>query len=637
MPRNRPRTTVKAAWSEEDLLNAKTAIERGMSKRKAAITHNIPFTTLRDRLKNENMSRPQLGRKPIFNQQQERDIAEQVKLLGSLYYGLTIADLRKIVYKYAELNNIKNNFDTNSKTAGMDWVQGFMRRNPSVSLRKAEATSLNRVSAFNKEEITLFYNLLGNLMEKHKFTPNNIYNADETGVTTVTDPGKVLAEKGQRRVGAVTSSERGKNITVMCAMSAAGNFIPPMFIFPRQRMTQLLEKDGPSGAMYTNSKNGWINEDIFVEWLKHFAAYAKPTQESPVLLILDNHSSHISLPAFNFCKKNHIVMISIPPHSSHRTQPLDVSFYGPLKATYRHECNMHMKTHLMARITPYDVAGLFNKAYAQVANISKGEAGFRATGIYPLNPNVFTEQDFLAASLMAQNSDQPNQIENVQNNSESVQSSDVATNHESTSHLPSPLLLETLSLEHESHVPSPAIPSNTTESTATKSPVPGQSNQNEQKLTSVAFSDIARTPTVASTSKSGQTRRKQHATLLTATPLKRVLEEKDNKKKAKKNKTENKIKPKKTTKDKKAKAKSYKRKVLQESSTESEREDNICDDDSDDDMDEDDKYNICNICEEFGKNNEVWYRCTVCGLWSHAMCSGWDSAEGYICDLCTKD
>ncbi|CAG4918332.1 unnamed protein product [Colias eurytheme] len=102
-------------------------------------------------------------------------------------------------------------------------------------------------------------------------------------------------------------------------MSAAGNFIPPMFIFARQRMTPLLEKDGPSGALHTNSKNGWINEDLFVTWLKHFAAFAKPTQESPVLLIMDNHSSHISLQGFNFCKENHITMLSIPPHSSHRT------------------------------------------------------------------------------------------------------------------------------------------------------------------------------------------------------------------------------------------------------------------------------------------------------------------------------
>lgn len=48
-------------------------------------------------------------------------------------------------------------------------------------------------------------------------------------------------------MGAVTSGEQGNNITVMGAMSAVGNFIPPIFIFSRQRMTQLLEKDGPPG------------------------------------------------------------------------------------------------------------------------------------------------------------------------------------------------------------------------------------------------------------------------------------------------------------------------------------------------------------------------------------------------------
>lgn len=69
------------------------------------------------------------------------------------------------------------------------------------------ATSLNCVSAFNKKEITHIYLKLAELMEKYRLLPYNIYFADETCITTVTDPGKFLAEKGQRRVGAVTSGE----------------------------------------------------------------------------------------------------------------------------------------------------------------------------------------------------------------------------------------------------------------------------------------------------------------------------------------------------------------------------------------------------------------------------------------------
>lgn len=47
-------------------------------KRKAAKQYTIPFNTLRDRLKNESMSNPRLGRNPVFTQRQDTEIAEQV-------------------------------------------------------------------------------------------------------------------------------------------------------------------------------------------------------------------------------------------------------------------------------------------------------------------------------------------------------------------------------------------------------------------------------------------------------------------------------------------------------------------------------------------------------------------------------
>ncbi|GBP15524.1 hypothetical protein EVAR_9302_1 [Eumeta japonica] len=63
---------------------------------------------------------------------------------------------------------------------------------------------------------------------------------------------------------------------------------------------------------------------------------------------------------------------------------------------------------------------------------------------------------------------------------------------------------------------------------------------------------------------------------------------------------------------------------------------NICDDDKDDDLENINETgtSTCLICTEFERNNEIWYRCTVCELWAHADCPGWDSTEGYVCDNC---
>ena len=66
--------------------------------------------------------------------------------------------------------------------------------------------------------------------------------------------------------------------------------------------------------------------------LKNFAQFTHASHYNKMLLILDNHSTHCSAEAYDICREKWIVMVSLPPHKSHRLQPLDVVFYSPLKA-----------------------------------------------------------------------------------------------------------------------------------------------------------------------------------------------------------------------------------------------------------------------------------------------------------------
>jgi hypothetical protein len=53
-----------------------------------------------------------------------------------------------------------------------------------------------------------------------------------------------------------------------------------------------------------------------------------------------------------------------------------------------------MKVKAQRIIRPDEFAALFDNAYSTLDTIVKGLSGFKATGIYPLNPNVFTDEDF---------------------------------------------------------------------------------------------------------------------------------------------------------------------------------------------------------------------------------------------------
>ena len=70
-------------------------------------------------------------------------------------------------------------------------------------------------------------------MDRFHIQPDQIYNLDETGMTPVQTPRHVLAEKSIKQVGSLTSAERGQLITLICVISATGNNIPPLLIFPR--------------------------------------------------------------------------------------------------------------------------------------------------------------------------------------------------------------------------------------------------------------------------------------------------------------------------------------------------------------------------------------------------------------------
>lgn len=81
---------------------------------------------------------------------------------------------------------------------------------PKLSIRKPEATSLGRIAGFNKNSVALFFEHLNEVLVKHKFEPHRIYNVDETGISTVPTPNKIVGPKGVKQLGKAVSWERGR-------------------------------------------------------------------------------------------------------------------------------------------------------------------------------------------------------------------------------------------------------------------------------------------------------------------------------------------------------------------------------------------------------------------------------------------
>ncbi|XP_065642792.1 jerky protein homolog-like [Hydra vulgaris] len=225
--------------------------------------------------------------------------------------------------------------------AGYQWAESFLKRNPVISLGMPEGTSGARAMGFNQPAVNKFLELLTKSIDENNITPNSIYNVDETGISSVPKKvSKVIAKRGKKQVGTLTSAEQGKIITIEMCMSASGIYVPPLIIFPCVRAPKnvnIIEK-APPGTIASYHPSGWMQTDIFLKWFDHFLSFVMPSKKRPLLLLLDGHATHTKNIEFIMkARENYVTVICFPPHCSHCLQPLDVSFtiWHHLAATIR--------------------------------------------------------------------------------------------------------------------------------------------------------------------------------------------------------------------------------------------------------------------------------------------------------------
>jgi hypothetical protein len=115
-------------------------------------------------------------------------------------------------------------------------------------------------------------------------------------------------------------------LTIIVCISAQGTYIPSYYIYKGKYLLQnYVELCGPGAAMNVQ-ESGWITNEIFCYCLEHFKSNVPGgvNKQNKHLLILDGHCSHVSGTALDTCIRMGIDIMSIPSHTSHKMQPLDV-------------------------------------------------------------------------------------------------------------------------------------------------------------------------------------------------------------------------------------------------------------------------------------------------------------------------
>ena len=79
------------------------------------------------------------------------------------------------------------------------WMRGWKRRRPELSLRTAQALDTARAKGLCKENVASFYDYLEKLYSMHGYSPDRVWNCDESGLQAGKNGGGLVIAKTEAR------------------------------------------------------------------------------------------------------------------------------------------------------------------------------------------------------------------------------------------------------------------------------------------------------------------------------------------------------------------------------------------------------------------------------------------------------
>ena len=316
---------------------------QGSSIRAAAALYNIPRTTLQDQLHGTVMQRDAQINNRKLTPTEEQALLDRIISLDEHGLSPTLPLVRRMA-------NLLLSQRGQSSSVGTNWITRFVKRHDKLMSKYLRKYDYQRAKCHDPEIISDWFKLVQATIEKYGIVTEDIYNFDETGfqmgvIATVKVITQTKRSTSTQPRSARTKSDRPKVtqpgnrnwVTVIEGINASGWALPPTVIFEGKVHQSSWYRTGiPHDWVIGLSENGWTNDEVGYKWLTE--VYDKYTRGRTIgkyrLLLLDGHGSHFTPEFDEFCKKNSIVWLCYPPHSTDLLQPLDFGCFSVLKETY---------------------------------------------------------------------------------------------------------------------------------------------------------------------------------------------------------------------------------------------------------------------------------------------------------------
>lgn len=376
--------------AQSSLINALHDVRRGIPLRQACKMYGISKSTLYDKLKNKSKIDCTMGPSTILSPEEEKELLNWIFYTSERGFPVTKDQFLDSVQLLIGQLQRKNPFTNNRP--GRHWYEAFVRRHPELSRRIAQNLTTIRASVTEDCLRKWFNEVCQYLLKKELLLidASRYFNCDETSFLLCPKAEQVIVKKGAKSVYKIVNADEKKALTTLVMISASGVMAPPMIMYAYKRIPAIITQNIPKGWSIGTSDKGWMTAESFYEYVTNvFYPWLKTTNiVFPVVLFVDGHSSHLTLPLSNFCRQHEIELIALYPNATHILQPLDVAVFHPLKSAWKKTVNNWRLENNGQRLKKEMFAPLLKKAIDSIDVASMAKNGFQTCGLYPFTPDA---------------------------------------------------------------------------------------------------------------------------------------------------------------------------------------------------------------------------------------------------------
>ena len=352
--------------------------DQKLKVRKAAQIYDVPHSTLRDRISGKTSVTNCALEKRLLNELEEKVLVQHIIDLDNRGFSPRLKDVEDMA------NSILAS--RYGPSIGKLWAHRFVKRTPELKTRFSRPYDYQRARCEDPKLVQDWFQRVADAKAKYGIQDCDIWNFDETGfMIGMISSSMVITQSDQRGKRKRIQPGNREWATAVVCINAEGCDLPPFLIVQGNvHLANWYTESGlPHNWVIKPTDSGWTNDDTGLDWIQHFNKHTQLQKQGGYrMLVLDGHGSHMSVKFDKYCKAHNIVAVGLPAHSSHLTQPLDVSCFGVLKRNYGIELDVFIKAQI-THITKTEFFIAFQKAYFKTITQKNIKAGFRSTGLVP--------------------------------------------------------------------------------------------------------------------------------------------------------------------------------------------------------------------------------------------------------------